>query len=61
MRILAIFAASYSLAVLVSVYSGQSRFLLYPGLICAVLFLLSLLSLRRTGRQVSGDKYVELN
>ena len=51
MRILAIFAASYSLAVLVSVYSGQSRFLLYPGLICAVLFLLSLLSLRRTGRQ----------
>ena len=51
MRILAIFAASYSFAVSVSVYSGQSRFLLYPGLGCAVLFGLTLLSLRRTGRR----------
>ncbi len=49
MRILAIFAASYSLAVLVSVYGVQNRFLLYLGFVCVLLSALFLFCMRRIG------------
>lgn len=51
MRILAIFAASYSLAVLAAVYGSLDRFLLPLGLVFGVLTAVGVHGLRRTGRR----------
>lgn len=51
MRVLAIFAASYSAAVLAAVYSGLDRFLLPLGSAFALLAAAAVCSLKRTGRR----------
>ncbi len=51
MRVLAIFAASYSVAVLVAVYAGLDRFLLPLGAVCVLAAAAAVCSLNRTGRK----------
>lgn len=51
MRVLAIFAASYSLAVLAAVYGSLDRFLLPLGLGCVLAAVAAVCTLNRTGRR----------